>query len=55
LAATVDTKDHHTGEHAADITRLALLLADSLGLTPEQWAALSVAGPPRDAGKTLNP
>jgi len=51
LAAAVDARDRHTGEGAADVTWLALLLADRLGLTPEQREALSVAGPLRDVGK----
>jgi len=51
LVTAADAKDRYTAEHSAGVTRLALLLADRLGLGPRERHALAVAGPLHDLGK----
>ncbi len=55
LISAVDAKDSYTREHSDDVTRLALLLAETLGLGPEQQRALAIAGPIHDVGKVAVP
>lgn len=51
LVTAVDGKDHYTAVHSADVTRLALMLADALGLSESERRTLSVAGALHDVGK----
>jgi len=51
LVSAVNAKDRYTADHSADVTRLALLLADRIGLAPDARRALSMAGPLHDVGK----
>jgi len=51
LVSAVNAKDRYTADHSADVTRLALLLADRIGLAPDERQALSIAGPLHDVGK----
>lgn len=55
LVSAVDAKDSYTREHSDDVTRLALLLAETLGLGSEQQRALAIAGPIHDVGKVAVP
>ncbi len=51
LVSAVNAKDRYTADHSADVTRLALLLADRIGLASDGRRALSIAGPLHDVGK----
>jgi putative nucleotidyltransferase with HDIG domain len=51
----VDAKDRYTREHSDDVTQLALILAEALGLSEEERRVLAVAGPLHDVGKVAVP
>jgi HD-GYP domain-containing protein (c-di-GMP phosphodiesterase class II) len=55
LMEAVDARDRYTRAHAAQATRLALLLAGALELQGEQRRALALAGPLHDVGKIASP
>jgi HD-GYP domain-containing protein (c-di-GMP phosphodiesterase class II) len=55
LVVAVDARDRYTRGHAAQATRLALLLAGALELPGEQRRALALAGPLHDVGKIASP
>ena len=55
LVTAVDSKDRYTREHSEDVTRWALLMAESLGLGADERRALALAGPLHDVGKIAVP
>lgn len=55
LVSAVDAKDRYTREHSEDVTRLALLLAEAMGLGAAERRVLAIAGPLHDVGKIAVP
>ena len=51
LASAVDAKDRHTARHSRQVTRLALLLADAIGLSSEERYQLELSAWMHDVGK----
>ena len=51
LVTAVDRKDRYTRAHSEEVTRLALLLAAELGLSPETLRSVRLAGLLHDVGK----
>jgi putative two-component system response regulator len=51
LAAAIDAKDPYTAGHSRRVTELALLIGDSLDLTPEERMTLQLAAEMHDVGK----
>jgi diguanylate cyclase (GGDEF)-like protein len=55
LAMLVDARDHYTGSHAADVSKLTLAVALELGCSPAEAHMISVAGRLHDVGKVAVP
>jgi putative nucleotidyltransferase with HDIG domain len=51
LVSAVDAKDRYTRDHSEHVARLALLIADELGLSTDQCRIIAVAGLLHDVGK----
>ncbi len=51
LALASEYRDDETGEHAQRVGRLAALIAEELGLSPEEIALIRQAAPLHDVGK----
>jgi putative nucleotidyltransferase with HDIG domain len=55
LNATVDAKDPYTAGHSARVQRIALSVAEELGIAPERFDALRFGGLFHDIGKIAVP
>ncbi len=55
LIDAVDAKDRYTRAHSDDVTRLALRLADALGLGADERRTLALAAALHDVGKIVLP
>ena len=51
LASAVDAKDRYTARHSRQVTRLAMLLADAIGLSSEERYLLELSAGMHDVGK----
>ncbi|MEP6807530.1 MAG: diguanylate cyclase [Chloroflexota bacterium] len=51
LVIAVDTKDRYTKRHSEDVARYAVFLAGRIGIDPEQWQTIHLAGLLHDIGK----
>ena len=51
LASAVDAKDRYTARHSREVTRLAMLLADAIGLSSEERYQLELSAWMHDVGK----
>jgi len=51
LASAVDAKDRYTARHSRQVTRLAMLLADEIGLSSEERYQLELSAWMHDVGK----
>ncbi len=51
LASAVDAKDPYTARHSMRVTRLSLILADTIGLSEDEKHALELAAWMHDVGK----
>jgi Response regulator containing a CheY-like receiver domain and an HD-GYP domain len=51
LASAVDAKDRYTAHHSRQVTRLAMLLADAIGLSSEERYLLELSAWMHDVGK----
>lgn len=55
LAALVDARDHYTGEHATEVSSLAVAICGELGCDPEVAHAVRLAARLHDVGKVAVP
>jgi putative nucleotidyltransferase with HDIG domain len=55
FVAAINAKDRYTREHSEDVTRWALLLAETTGVSLEQRRVLALAGLLHDVGKVAIP
>jgi len=51
LASAVDAKDRYTARHSREVTRLAMLMADAIGLSSEERYLLELSAWMHDVGK----
>src|SRR6185369_7284796 len=51
LAKSVELRDPYTGDHTDRVTKYSLLLAEELGLTPEEVHLINIGTPLHDIGK----
>jgi putative two-component system response regulator len=51
LASAVDAKDRYTARHSRQVTRLAMLMADAIGLSSEERYLLELSAWMHDVGK----
>jgi putative two-component system response regulator len=55
LALAAEFRDDDTGEHTRRVARTAMLLAERIGLPPEQTQVIGLAAPLHDVGKIAIP
>ena len=51
MAAAIDMRDDYTGEHSAEVVRLAAVVGEQLGLSEKALAELEIAARLHDVGK----
>jgi hypothetical protein len=51
MAAAIDMRDNYTGEHSAEVVRLAALVGERLGLSEKALSELEIAARLHDVGK----